>query len=144
MVCNLSGAWCTIYAGQMVTRALCAIFISPPIGIGSVVVTELTTPDERARKLGWWVVMTILGTPAGPFIMGLVVQHTQVRWIFWIYAIVNLLQAIAYLLFGAETPYLPAHTSETPAVKGSVLKTLAKKKFFQNDFIRVRLDSETS
>ncbi|KAJ5737862.1 MFS transporter [Penicillium malachiteum] len=127
MVCNLGGAWCTTYAGQMVTRALCATFISPPIGIGSVIVTELTTPDERARKLGWWVVMTILGTPAGPFIMGFVVQHTQVRWIFWIYSIVNFLQAVAYLLLGAETLYPPVPKSETLEVKGSVMKTLARK-----------------
>lgn len=105
MVCNLGGAWCTTYAGQMITRALCAVVISPPIGIGSAVVAELTAPSHRAKKLGWWVLMTILGTPAGPFIMGFVVQHTRVQWIFWIYAIVNFLQAIFYLVFGAETLY---------------------------------------
>ncbi|CAI7580176.1 unnamed protein product [Penicillium manginii] len=105
LVCNIGGARCTTYAGQMITRALTAIVISPPIGIGSAVVVDLTTADERARKLGWWVLMTILGTPCGPFIMGFVVQHSQVRWIFWIYAIMNFIQAAAYLIFGGETLY---------------------------------------
>ncbi|KAJ5675498.1 hypothetical protein N7462_008395 [Penicillium macrosclerotiorum] len=71
MVCNIGGVRCETYAGQMVTRVLTAVFISPPIGIGSGVVAELSTPDEYARKVGWWVLMTILGTPAGPFIMGI-------------------------------------------------------------------------
>jgi predicted MFS family arabinose efflux permease len=55
MVCNIGGARCTTYAGQMITRVLTAIFISPPIGIGSGVVAGLSTPDEYARKVGWWV-----------------------------------------------------------------------------------------
>lgn len=103
MMCNIGGARCESYAGQMITRVLTATFISPPIGIGSGVVAELSSPDEYARKLGWWVLMTILGTPAGPFLMGFVVQQTRVEFIFWIYAIINLLQALAYLFFGGET-----------------------------------------
>ncbi|OKO89622.1 hypothetical protein PENSUB_13688 [Penicillium subrubescens] len=88
---------------QTITRVLTAIFISPPIGIGSGVVAELSTPDEYARKVGWWVLMTILGTPAGPLLMGFVVQHTRVEFIFWIYAIINFLQALAYVFLGGET-----------------------------------------
>ncbi|RAH58794.1 MFS transporter [Aspergillus piperis CBS 112811] len=103
MVCNIGGARCKSYASQMITRVLTAAFISPPIGIGSGVVAELSTPDEYARKVGWWVLMTILGTPAGPFIMGFVVQHIQVEFIFWIYAIINFLQAVAYICLGGET-----------------------------------------
>lgn len=127
MVCNIGGARCTTYASQMTTRALTATVISPPIGIGSAVVVDLTTPDERARKLGWWVLMTILGTPCGPFIMGFVVQHTQVQWIFWIFAIVNFLQAVAYLLFSGETLYVPESEPNTVDGQGSVVKTFVMK-----------------
>ena len=90
----------------MTTRVLTAFLISPPIGIGSGIVTELCPPEHRAQKLGWWVLMTILGTPCGPFIMGFVVQHAGVQWIFWIYVIINFLQLIAYLLLGEETLYI--------------------------------------
>ncbi|KAF5862210.1 hypothetical protein ETB97_011915 [Aspergillus alliaceus] len=37
----------------------------------SWVITELCEPAERAQKLGWWTLMSTLGIPAGPFIMGL-------------------------------------------------------------------------
>lgn len=106
MVCNIGGARCVSFAGQMTTRVLTAFIISPPIGIGSGVVAELCPPEKRGQKLGWWVLMTVLGTPLGPFIMGFVVQHAGVHWIFWIFVIINFLQAVAYLLFGEETLYI--------------------------------------
>lgn len=38
----------------MVCRILVAIFISPPIGIGSGVVTEMFFQHERGQKMGLW------------------------------------------------------------------------------------------
>ncbi|KAJ5088891.1 hypothetical protein N7456_012507, partial [Penicillium angulare] len=105
MVCNIGGARCTSYGGQMATRILTAFLISPPIGIGSGVITELCEPEERGMKLGWWVLLTTIGTPVGPLIMGFVTQHIGVQWIFWIFAIVNFVQFILYLAFGDETIY---------------------------------------
>lgn len=90
----------------MVTRALTAVFISPPIGIGSGVVTELCDKHERAQKIGWWTLMTTVGTPGGPFIMGFVTQHLGVRWIFWIFAIINFCQFLGYLCLGSETIFI--------------------------------------
>lgn len=130
MICNIGGARCTTYAGQMTTRALTAATISPPIGIGSGVVTELCSPDQRARKLGWWVLMTILGTPGGPLIMGFVVQHAGVQWIFWTYTIMNSLQAVAYLPFNEETRYgleNDSHGSSTSGL-GKFFKDLVPKR----------------
>ena len=92
----------------MTTRALTAICISPALGIGGVVATELFFAHERAERLGWWTLMTTLGTPSGPFVMGFVVQHIGVRWIFWILAIVNFCQFLGYLLLGGETLYSPS------------------------------------
>lgn len=107
MVCNIGGVFCTSYGSQMATRVITAILISPPIGIGSGVVTELCEPEERAQKLGWWTLMTTIGTPAGPFIMGFVTQHLGMKWIFWIFTIINFVQLLAYLIVGDETIYIP-------------------------------------
>ena len=59
-------------------EGLTAFLISPPIGIGSGVITELCEPEERGKKLGWWMLLTTIGTPAGPFLMGFVTQHIGV------------------------------------------------------------------
>ncbi|KAK5313030.1 hypothetical protein LTR93_011097 [Exophiala xenobiotica] len=123
---NMGGAWCTSYGTQMTTRALTAICISPALGIGGAVATELFFAHERAQKLGWWTLMTTLGTPGGPFIMGFVVQHIGVRWIFWILAIINFCQFLRYLLLGGETLY-PSHSdaaSSVPATKSPTLRRI--------------------
>ncbi|EEP76552.1 predicted protein [Uncinocarpus reesii 1704] len=104
-LCNIGGARCTTFGTQMATRVITAWFISPPIAIGSGVVTELCSKDERAQKIGWWTLLTTIGVPAGPFIMGFVVQHIGVEWVFWLFAIINFCQFVAYILFGKETLY---------------------------------------
>ncbi|KAE8354365.1 major facilitator superfamily domain-containing protein [Aspergillus coremiiformis] len=112
MVCNIGGARCTTYGTQMATRVLTAILISPPTGIGSGVITELCEPGERAQKLGWWTLMTTLGIPAGPFIMGFVAKHIGFEWIYWIYVMINFVQFVAYILLGEETIYVPGNTGD--------------------------------
>ncbi|EAW07127.1 putative MFS transporter [Aspergillus clavatus NRRL 1] len=107
MVCNIGGARCTTYGAQMATRILTGIIISPPIGIASGIITELSEPGERAQKLGWWTLLLTIGTPFGPFIMGFVVQHAGVQYIYWIFAILNFIQLLGYLFFGAETMRAP-------------------------------------
>lgn len=114
MVVNIGAAWCTSYGSQMATRVIVAILICPPIGIGSGIVTELCEFEERAQKLGWWTLLTTVGTPAGPFIMGFVTKHIGMKWIFWIFAIINFGQLIAYLLIGEETLYIPSDERKDP------------------------------
>ena len=109
MVCNIGGARCTSYGAQMATRVLTAILISPPSGIGSGVVTDLCEPEKRGRKMGWWTLMIVVGTPGGPFFMGFVTKHIGFQWIFWIFAIINFCQLLAYLALGDETIYKPSH-----------------------------------
>ncbi|PLB47492.1 MFS general substrate transporter [Aspergillus steynii IBT 23096] len=135
MVCNIGGARCTTYGAQMGTRILTSILISPPIGIGSGVITELCEPEKRAQKLGWWTVMITLGTPSGPFIMGFVAKHIGIEWIFWIFAIINFVQFIAYLVLGAETMYLPQ--------KDASLQTNEARKGVFNKLIPRRLDARS-
>ncbi|KAJ5443098.1 Major facilitator superfamily domain general substrate transporter [Penicillium cf. griseofulvum] len=106
MLCNIGGVFCKTFGAQMATRAIAAWLISPPLGIGSGVVTELCYPEERARKLGWWTLLITIGIPGGAFINGFVVQHLGVAWVFWIFAIINGIQFIAYLLLGDETLFV--------------------------------------
>ncbi|EYE98774.1 MFS multidrug transporter [Aspergillus ruber CBS 135680] len=124
MVCNIGGVFCTTYGTQMATRVLTAVLISPPIGIGSGVVTELCEPEERAQKLGWWTLMTTIGTPAGPFIMGFVIEHIGLQWVFWIFTILNFVQFVAYIVFGDETIYVSAEDGgNTPTKDNSSFLT---------------------
>lgn len=112
MVCNIGGARCTSYGTQMATRVLTAFLISPPIGNGSGVITQLCEPEKRAQKIGWWTLMTTIGTPAGPFFMGFVIKHIGVQWIFWIFAVINFCQFLLYLAIGDETIYNPDNERE--------------------------------
>ncbi|KAF9884625.1 hypothetical protein FE257_001447 [Aspergillus nanangensis] len=133
MICNIGGARCTSYGAQMVTRILVGILISPPMGIGSGVITELCEPEERAQKIGWWTLMLTLGTPSGPFIMGFVSKHLGYEWIFWLFAIMNFIQVIVYLWIGEET-MVPADNIDYP-------KAGAVKRGFFSKMIPRRLDS---
>ncbi|KAJ5695215.1 hypothetical protein N7455_001882 [Penicillium solitum] len=121
MVCNIGGARCTSYGAQMATRAITAILISPTIGNGSGVITELAEPEHRGKKLGWWTLMTTLGVPAGPFFMGFVVKRIGVQWIFWIYTIINFCQLLMYLAIGDETIYNPHHERKIAGFWGKVV-----------------------
>jgi MFS family permease len=91
----------------MVTRGLCAFFISPTLGFGSAVVTECFFAHERAQKMGWWTLMITIGAPTGPFITGFVVQYLSTQWMFWIFAIINAIQFLAYAILGGETLHSP-------------------------------------
>lgn len=125
--CNIGGARCTSYGSQMATRVLTAFLLSPPIGIGSGIVTELCEPGERAQKLGWWTLMTTVGTPAGPFFMGFVTKHIGVEWIFWIFAIINFVQFLVYLAIGAETLYIPGNESNGNS-RNAITRTLVPRR----------------
>lgn len=103
-VFNIGGGFCKTYSTQMVTRCFAALFISPAAAVGSAIVTEVFMAHERGTKNGMWALLLTLGAPGGPFIMGFVVQHAGVRWIFWIYAIMAFIIFIGWL-FADETLY---------------------------------------
>jgi len=112
-ICNIGGCFCDTYATQMVTRILNAIFICPPIGIGSGVVTDVFFRHERAQKMGWWTLLTTLGTPLGPFLYGFLVKRAPYQWMFGIFAIVNFCQFLGYLFLGRETMGFRASAAST-------------------------------
>lgn len=118
MICNIGGARCTNFGVQITTRVLAAFLISPNIGIGGGIITELAAAENRAEKLGYWTLLTVIGTPTGPLIMGFVVQHLGVSWVYWIFAILNFAQLIAYIILGEETRHLkPVEPGHFPQQK---------------------------
>lgn len=100
---HLASAYCNSYGTLMVTRALQAVFLSPPQSIGAQTVNEMFFEHERGQKLGIWALLITLGPPLGPLVMGFVVYHLNWRWSFNLLAIINLMEFVLYLFFGPET-----------------------------------------
>ncbi|KAJ9268914.1 hypothetical protein DTO212C5_5115 [Paecilomyces variotii] len=121
-ICNIGCAESKSYGSMMACRILVAIFISPPIGIGSAVVTEMFFQHERGQKMGLWTLLVTLGPPTGPFIMGFVTYHVGWKWVYWIFAIVNAVQFFGYLFFGPETRYVRESAPGASAFKAEYLQ----------------------
>ncbi|KAK4508086.1 hypothetical protein PRZ48_001824 [Zasmidium cellare] len=104
---NVGCALSHSYAAMGVCRAFCSFFISPAMAIGSGVVTETYFKRQRAQFMGVWTLLVTLGPPSGPFFMGFVGYQTgNYRWIYWVLAIINGCQFIAYIFLGPETRYI--------------------------------------
>ncbi|KAL4944531.1 hypothetical protein BDV06DRAFT_220155 [Aspergillus oleicola] len=112
LVCNVGCAKSPDYASMAACRALTAFFISPAAAIGSAVVTETFFKKERGRYMGIWTLMVTLGVPVGPLIFGFVANRAGYRWIFWVLTIINGVQFIFYLFFGAETLYISSNADK--------------------------------
>ncbi|CAK7205293.1 hypothetical protein SEUCBS139899_008062 [Sporothrix eucalyptigena] len=106
LVCNIGCAQSHSYATMALCRALTAFFISPPIAIGSGVVTEMFFKKDRALYMGIWTTMTTLGVPVSPFICGFIALRVGYRWIYYVLAITNGVQFILYFFLGRESRYI--------------------------------------
>ncbi|QSZ34262.1 hypothetical protein DSL72_005852 [Monilinia vaccinii-corymbosi] len=110
---NIGCAKSPNYTIMAVCRAIVSFFICPAAAIGSAVVTESFFKKDHARYMGIWTLMLTIGVPFAPFIMGFVAVHLGWRWIYWILAIINGIQFIAYAFLGPETRYL-RHGAQHP------------------------------
>ncbi|KAL2832819.1 major facilitator superfamily domain-containing protein [Aspergillus cavernicola] len=113
LVCNVGCAKSPTYASMAACRALTAFFISPAAAIGSAVVTETFFKKERGRYMGIWTLMVTLGVPVGPLIFGFVANRAGYRWIFWVLAIINGVQFVLYIFFGAESRYVAGNQDKS-------------------------------
>ncbi|GAA6063040.1 hypothetical protein JCM10212_001019 [Sporobolomyces blumeae] len=102
---HLAGAYCHSYGTLMTVRVFQGIFLSPPLSIGASMINEMFFLHEKGAKLGVWTLLTTLGPPVAPLVMGPVVYHEDWQWIFYILAVVNLVQFILFIFFGPETLY---------------------------------------
>lgn len=114
---NIGGVYCTTYAQQIGTRAVCAVFLSAGGTLGGAFTGAMCFDFERGRKNGIWSLANIVGTPGGPILMGFVNQHAGLKWVFWTFAAFNLAQAIGWA-FSDETVYKPRSKSQRTPLTG--------------------------
>ncbi|ANB14629.1 Hol1p [Sugiyamaella lignohabitans] len=95
---NIGGGFAKTYGQQMATRVLVGLFVSPSLGLGAVLVTEMFFSHQRGSKNGWWSLMITLGTPGGPFIMGFVVKYAAIKWVYFILAIMNFVAFLGWMI----------------------------------------------
>ncbi|KAH6896737.1 putative MFS transporter [Thelonectria olida] len=107
LVCNIGCAESKSYGAMMICRILVGFFISPGGALGSGVVNECFFAHERGQKMGIWVLLISIGPATGPLAMGFVTQHLGWKWIYWILAILNGVQFLAYFFFSPETIWNP-------------------------------------
>ncbi|CAK7904831.1 hypothetical protein CAAN3_07S05358 [[Candida] anglica] len=106
MVCNIGCMYAKSYASLMTCRVLGAFMISPAVAVGGPVVAEVSFSYQRGSRTGWWAVMITIGTHFGPFLMGFVEKQTgETKNVFLIFAVMNAVQFLAYLIIGRETVY---------------------------------------
>lgn len=109
---NIGCVFSENYRELMICRIFCAFFVSPAIAVGGGVVSELTFSHQRGWWTGWWVVGVTLGTHVGPFLMGFVQYQTgDTKYTFVVFAVLNFLQLLGYLLLGKETIFNPQYHS---------------------------------
>ncbi|GAA6005856.1 hypothetical protein JCM10207_007251 [Rhodosporidiobolus poonsookiae] len=113
---HLAGAYTNSYGSFMTVRVFQGIFLAPAQSIGSNMCREMYFQHEMGQKLGIWTLLTSLGPPVAPFIMGFVVFNTG-RWqaILYTLAGVNLVQFLAFIALGPETMYDRPDRSEGAA-----------------------------
>lgn len=106
LVFNIAGAYCKTYGQQMATRVMLAFFQLVHYGTGAMIVADLFFAKDRPRRNGLWTMFLTVGTMLGPFILGFIVQHSGIRWMFHFYAI---LSGVLVLFWCAapETLYVP-------------------------------------
>ncbi|BGP24751.1 hypothetical protein JCM10295v2_003670 [Rhodotorula toruloides] len=101
---HVGGAYCHSYGTLMVTRVLQAILLAPPQSLGADMVNEMFFQHEKGQKLGIWTLLTALGPPVAPLVMGPLVWNTgKWQWTFYLLAIINLVQFILYVFLAPET-----------------------------------------
>lgn len=114
---NIGGVYCKTYGQQMGTRVVCAVFLSAGGTLGGAFTGSMCFDFERGRKNGAWALANIIGTPLGPLLMGFVIQHAGLKWVFWTFAAFNLVQAIGWA-FSDETIYKPSNQSQRTPLTG--------------------------
>ncbi|KAF2096303.1 MFS transporter [Rhizodiscina lignyota] len=112
-VMNIGCAESHSYGAMMACRCIMSFFICPAAAIGGGVVVETFFKKDRGKFMGIWMLIFTLGPPSGPFFMGFVAYHIGYRWIYWIFAIINAVQFVAYFFFGPETRYLRSGVTHT-------------------------------
>lgn len=89
----------------MTARVFQSFGISAGFVLPGVIVVDLFAAEQRGRKNGIWAQMVSIGAPLGGVIGGPVVRYAGWQWTLWLTAIMNAVQAVAFILTCPETSF---------------------------------------
>ena len=89
----------------MTARIFQSFGISAGFVLPGVIVVDLFAAEQRGRKNGIWAQMVSIGAPLGGVIGGPVVRYAGWQWTLWLTAIMNAVQAVAFVLTCPETSF---------------------------------------
>ncbi|RMZ82169.1 hypothetical protein DV738_g1860, partial [Chaetothyriales sp. CBS 135597] len=90
--------------GQLIAfRFLAGLGGSAPLAIGSGVLADCFTADERGRAMSIYSLMPLLGPAVGPIVGGFIAEYTTWRWCFWSVSCFTVCVQIIGLFYLRET-----------------------------------------
>lgn len=95
-------------SGPMITgfRFVTGLGGSAPLSVSGGIMSDIWTPDERARAMAIYSLGPLLGPAIGPIIAGFIGEYSTWRWCFWSTSICNGVFLCALIFYFQET-YAP-------------------------------------
>jgi multidrug resistance protein len=103
---NLGCGFSKTKAQLIIFRFLSGLGGSAPLAVGSGVLADLFTSEERGRAISIYSLAPLLGPAVGPIAGGFIAENTTWRWVFYATTIADALIQLAGLFFLQET-YAP-------------------------------------
>ncbi|BCR88625.1 MFS transporter [Aspergillus chevalieri] len=91
---------------MLVLRFLAGFFCSASQGVGTGIISDLFTKEERGRAVAIYSIMPLIGPVIGPILGGVIAQYTTWRWTFYSTSLLDLLILVPSL-FTLEETYEP-------------------------------------
>lgn len=113
-VANIGGGFAKSYGTLMTARVFQSIAISSGYVIGSAVVVDIFSREERGRKTGVWTFMVTIGPGLGALIGAFLINAKGWQWSLWLCAIINGAELVGYFFTLKET--LSPNQKEKPAL----------------------------
>ncbi|KAJ5738132.1 hypothetical protein N7493_001287 [Penicillium malachiteum] len=87
----------------LLLRCLQATGGSPALGTGSGAMGDIATPAERGTYMGLFTGAAMIGPSFGPVLGGILVEYLSWRWIFWVLAILCIVNLSVIFVLMPET-----------------------------------------
>jgi multidrug resistance protein len=102
-IANIGGGFAKSYGTLMAARVFQSIAISSGYVIGSAVVVDIFSSEERGKKTGVWTFMVTIGPGLGALIGAFLINAEGWQWSLWLCAIINGAELIGYFFTFKET-----------------------------------------
>ncbi|KAI9044322.1 MFS transporter [Aspergillus affinis] len=90
-------------AAMLVLRFLAGFFCSASQGIGTGVVSDLFSKEQRGRAVAIYSIFPLMGPIVGPVLGGVIAQHTTWRWAFYAASLLDVLILVPSVFTLRET-----------------------------------------